>query len=159
MDTVLRAMVCRVTISHEVSSSWLRIKGADLTTSGLAGWNTYDRPPVLVRTGSTSNSFRHELTGIPELIASTLSDAGVNFSSNETMCSRLASCFPDCRFSIGHVEPDSMLDTDLDGRFAGCVIDLFGGQTEESEEFDPAETEAWEQTTETAMGTGRRSAT
>lgn len=58
--------------------------------------------------------------------------------------SRLASYFDDVGLTVEHVEPNSILNTNLDETFAGFVIDLFSGQMEESGTFDQAEIAAWE---------------
>lgn len=58
--------------------------------------------------------------------------------------SRLTSHFDNAGLSVEQVEPNSILNTSLDETFAGYIIDLFGGQMEESDEFEQADIKAWE---------------
>lgn len=64
--------------------------------------------------------------------------------ANPHLGSQLTSYFHDAGFAIEHVEPNSILNTDLDGTFAGFLIDLFQGQMEAADAFDSTDIETWE---------------
>lgn len=59
--------------------------------------------------------------------------------------SRLSGPLRDVGLDVDRIEPNSILNTQLGGTFAGNVIDLFRGQMESSDRFESAEIDAWEQ--------------
>ncbi len=71
-------------------------------------------------------------------------DAWTDVYANPHLGSKLATHFDDAGLTVETVEPNSILNTDLDETFAGFVIDLFRGHIEEDDRFDSAEIEAWE---------------
>lgn len=74
-----------------------------------------------------------------------VTDAFTDVYVHPHLGSRLAPYFTEVGLSVEQVEPNSILNTNLDETFAGYLIDLFSGQMEESEAFTQAEIEAWEQ--------------
>lgn len=71
-------------------------------------------------------------------------DAWTAVYANPHLGSQLATYFHDAGLTVEHVEPNSILNTQLNDTFAGFLIDLFRGQMETDETFDPTEIEAWE---------------
>lgn len=72
-------------------------------------------------------------------------DAWTDVYAHPHLGPQLASYFHDVGLTVEHVEPNSILNTDLDGTFAGYVIDLFRGQMEADETCEPREIDSWEQ--------------
>lgn len=58
--------------------------------------------------------------------------------------SRLTSYVRDAGLAVERVEPNSILDTRLDGTYTGFALELFRGQMERNENLDRTEIEAWE---------------
>lgn len=64
--------------------------------------------------------------------------------ANPRLGSQLTPYLRETGFTVEHVEPYSNLQTDLD-TYGGLTLDLFKGQLEADERFDPSEIAAWEQ--------------
>lgn len=65
--------------------------------------------------------------------------------TNPHLGSQLASYFDDAGLVVEHIEPNSILNTQLKGTFAGFLLDLFRGQMEADDALEPREIETWEQ--------------
>lgn len=72
-------------------------------------------------------------------------EAWTDIYTNPHLGSQLAAYFRDAGLAVERVEPNSILDTQLDGTYAGFSLDLIRGQLETVEALDETVIEAWVQ--------------